>query len=207
MMTKKNVLKSGLLLIIVIGLTLLVSNSRRSEPVFHGKRLSVWLDAFSNGLITTDASPAPSGKIGAQIEARAALRDAGTNALPILLKLVEANDGAIKAKILMLFRKQTLIPFRLRTEQESHNIALCGFIFLGPTGKPAVPRLLELLNDRHPNVRRSAARALSSIGAADQNAVPELMKHLDDQNIDVREAVTNALARIASKALANGGTK
>jgi HEAT repeat protein len=135
---------------------------RTREPAYHEKSLSVWLrEAYEPG------------RVNPEIET--AIRQIGTNALPRLLSLVKAKDSAFKRTLLTLLRRQSLIVIRMQSEEERHGMAMAGFQVLGPTAKPAVPALINLLNDGEDfDVRSSAAFCLGAIGPTAQEAVPEL---------------------------------
>src|SRR5262245_33266996 len=55
-----------------------------------------------------------------------------------------------------------------------------------PEAKDQVPALMAALTDRDPEVRRSAAETLGSIGQEAYAAVPALMAALKDQESNVR---------------------
>jgi HEAT repeat protein len=59
-----------------------------------------------------------------------------------------------------------------------------------------VPALIEALNDKEPDVRRSAAIGLGNYGEQAKEAIPALEKVLNDPDARVREAAGKALARI-----------
>lgn len=63
----------------------------------------------------------------------------------------------------------------------------------GPIAAPAVPKLIELLDDKTPDVRRHAKYALGSIG---EPAVGSLIKHLNHDNKRIRKGVMAALTRM-----------
>jgi HEAT repeat protein len=65
------------------------------------------------------------------------------------------------------------------------RMPLDGFIFLGAEGQPAVPALIELLNDKDGDVRSCAASCLGFIGPAAVEAVPALLQHLTDPDPSV----------------------
>jgi HEAT repeat protein len=59
-----------------------------------------------------------------------------------------------------------------------------------------VPALIEALNDRESDVRRSAAIGLGNYGEQAKDAIPALEKALTDSDARVREAAGKALTRI-----------
>jgi HEAT repeat protein len=72
-------------------------------------------------------------------------------------------------------------------------------ISLQAIGKPAVPQLCWLMNNRDKHARWEAAKALAEL--ADPSSVPWLIKALDDRDFDVRWLAAIALIRIQIPAL------
>ncbi len=70
---------------------------------------------------------------------------------------------------------------------------------LGKIGAPAVPALIQALQDEDEDVRRAAAWALGQIG--DRQAVPALIQALQDENEDVRRAAALSLGKIGAPAV------
>ena len=127
------------------------------EPVYQGKRLSVWLKAFI-GDSSTEADWA---------RAREAVRAIGTNALPILMEMFEAKDSRIKEKLLEFSLRQSLIEFHLRMAFERQWRAQQAFAALGPLAKPAIPRLVSLLTDQKAGEGTLTAVRFHASGPAD----------------------------------------
>ncbi len=71
---------------------------------------------------------------------------------------------------------------------------------LGRIGVDAVPRLIEALNDRDPQVRAYSARALAVVGPLAAPAVPHLQRLLKDSDEDVRRNAARALGQIGAAA-------
>ena len=107
-------------------------------------------------------------KIANQIEKT--IRASGTNAIPILLKLLTVPGEEWKA-----------------------NFA---FSVLGPTAKPAVPALVEMLKSKNPDVRLAVVYSLGSIGPAAADAVPALIEHVYDNNLYVKINTRHTLSSI-----------
>jgi HEAT repeat protein len=73
---------------------------------------------------------------------------------------------------------------------------------LGPAGAPAVPALIEALDDPIPSVRFPVTVALGEIGPAAAEAVPRLKKMMDEEmNDEVAAAAKRAIRRIKPEAL------
>jgi hypothetical protein len=74
---------------------------------------------------------------------------------------------------------------------------------LGPAAAPAVPALIEALDDSEPSVRFPATVALGEIGPAAAAAVPKLKKMMDEErNDEVAAAAKRAILKIKPEALA-----
>ena len=127
-----------------------------TEPEYAGLRLSEWLDQLDRG-----------GK--SQGDATTAIRQIGTNALPRLLKLLQAQDGWRKRQFIRLLRKQTLVSISVRDEKDKWRLASLGFRALGPAARPAIPELVKLLDK--PQHASRAVSALQQIGASAVDAL------------------------------------
>ena len=68
---------------------------------------------------------------------------------------------------------------------------------LGKIGKPAIPALIEALQDQNLLVRRSASQVLAKIG---HPAIPDLAKALNNPDAGVRSSAAYALDRIGAEA-------
>lgn len=67
-------------------------------------------------------------------------------------------------------------------------------------GRPAAARLMELLNDPRPSVRRSAVAALGGMGPTAKAALPALVELLRSDDSSLREAAFTALGQLGSAA-------
>ncbi len=124
---------------------------KHREPSYQGRALSNWLNQLSESRIPLTAPNAERRKL-AENEARNAVRNIGTNAFPILMKMVTVEDSALKVRINQLTRKQSLIKFHLKTANDYHTMALAGFDALRDIATPMVPALARLLNDNNNDV-------------------------------------------------------
>jgi HEAT repeat protein len=176
--------------LLLSGLVWCVLRSR--EPVYQGKPLIVWLDAYrksrylqeENG-IDTEAE---------QYAQQAAIRQIGTKAIPHLLQLLQTKDSGIKSNAIVMLKRQSFVHTLPRTDIEFHNLALAGFQALGPVAKPAVPALIGMLDN--PCHRYSAALCLGRIGPAAGDAVRRLLPWLDEEDVALRYCAANALGGI-----------
>lgn len=118
-----------------------------------------------------------------------ALRDrhVGSDAKFVLGEIGPAAKKAVPALVQALREERVGRP--LRTPPSSA-------LALGRIGAPAVPELIPVLQNDHPEVRTSAVIALGFIGKAAHDAVPHLMPLLADKNLEVRQAAALALGSI-----------
>jgi len=140
------------------------------DPRFEGKSLDEWLKLH-------DAEGAFSK------EAKRALQQMGTNAIPALLARIE----------------YTAPPFGLRTSEsnQKNTDAICAFIALGDVAKPALVSLQTLMNGTNQTV---ALYAMMSACGTGSNAIPFLIRGLTNQFANVRsEAVNDLISDLGNK--------
>ena len=86
---------------------------------------------------------------------------------------------------------------------QTRNAAAYEISGLGPAAAPAVPALIEALDDPEPSVRFPVTVALGEIGPAAAAAVPRLKKMMDEEiNDEVAAGAKRAIRRIKPQALA-----
>ena len=158
---------------------------RPREPVYEGRRLSEWLGDFSLRQKQDTEEPVERAKRAAE-----AVRQMGTNCLPVLLKMLQARDSVVKAKLVEWAERQSLIEFNLTSAGDIRDQALEGFAALGPVAWPAIPQLTQLLNRE--TTASVAAAALVRLGL---EAIPPLAAALTNQVSAVRYEAISALGR------------
>ena len=124
-----------LLLVAVLGGVVWGTRSQR-VPVYQGKPLSFWLKGFE-----LDDYP---GKPSVN-EAVEAVRDAGTNALPILLHMLQVRDSDWKQRLTRLAQRQHFIKVKYVSADTQNWAARLAFLAVnrGPANY-AVPSLVEI---------------------------------------------------------------
>lgn len=85
----------------------------------------------------------------------------------------------------------------LRYPRRDSYVAGQALVALGPASLPAIPNLIDALEDERPDVRRLAAAALGSIGPAAMCSVPQLATHMWESDPWVRTAAAGAIDAIA----------
>ncbi len=162
-----------------------------SEPVYEGKPLSAWLEANYTG--KSDLSYE---REAWRQEREAPIVHIGTNAVPILLSMLQVKDSGVMTKLIGFLRRQTLIRAHPHTDFEFHSMAVSGFEALGPMGKPAVPGLMAMLDD--PELRWAAEISLGWIGSDAGDAAPRLISLLTNADWASRYCAAEALGRIGT---------
>ena len=144
---------------------------RQVGPVYLGKALSQWLEEVPDGW----DSPVE----GRQKPAVAkAVRAMGTNALPTLIKMMEARDWPPKPRLLWLASNLLHLDLMRHTNPaERQNVrALFGFCALGTNANPAVPALTNLLLRRGDDCTAVALAYMSPEGVL---AVSQVLTNQD----------------------------
>lgn len=157
--------------------------ARPTEPRYQGKRLSAWLRE----------SPHCEG-CGAVSEMAAGgepIRQMGTNALPFLVKELQARDPRWLVVIVDLLDKQDHVRWRPRMAFQRREAAYYAFATLGPVAEPAIPQLNRLLTNV--DAAPYAVAALTEIGPA---ALPVLISALTNQSTQARDSIPYALVQL-----------
>lgn len=159
------------------------------EPVFQGKTLRAWTALHAN------ARPDD------REEIEETLRQMATNAAPWLVRELRVRDSPFRKKLLGLVNKQSWIKIRFKTAGIRRAEALGVFRILGPDAKPAVPALIEALQDVRADVRFGAVIALQEIGPEAEAAIPALAAALNDSQDNIRHNAGGALIGIGRPAV------
>jgi HEAT repeat protein len=189
-------------LVVVFGTVMLIIFQRPRDPVYQGKRLSAYLEAFaSDGIQMNDKPPfSLVGLFQPSAERRRAwdvLPEFGTNALPTLVQWLKAKDTAPERWLVWLGRKQSFIRLRRLTAEERRVAAVTAFSRLGHRAEAAVPSLIPLLRDA--NFARQAIFALNWIQPDREQDILALTNAFGVGSIAEIEAMA-ALASFQSRA-------
>ena len=169
-----------------------------SEPVYQGRRLSSWLKDYRIPYGTgTSGLFAVSNVRG---EADEVVRQAGTNALPTLFRMLRAKDSSLKVNLMDLVIRQHIIKLDFALAVDLNWRACEAFRVLGAEAKSAVPALIAIANQNiSPSSRCCAIRALGSIGPSANGAVPALLRWATNANAGVRYTAISALGKIGTE--------
>jgi HEAT repeat protein len=129
-----------------------------NEPEYEHKPLSYWLRAYE---LSRDDEPR-------QAEVEHAIRQIGTNAIPYLLEHIRDENpewiGTVARVVSQLPGPIYSWWSSLEHRWDRRSQAEVGLQILGPDLAPAVPRLIELMDDRY--LRDPVIEALASVGPA-----------------------------------------
>ncbi|MDB6067028.1 MAG: lyase HEAT-like repeat proteinHEAT repeat protein, partial [Pedosphaera sp.] len=160
---------------------------RPNEPMYKGKRLSVWLKGYVYDPIQRPATDE-------------AVRHIGTNAIPTLLRMLRAKDSPLKLRLVALAQKQHFFKVYFGEAWVLRTEGVFGFLALGADGKAAVPELIRMFEEDHSRDNQNlVAEALGSMGPAAAEAVPALVRSLGDTNPLTRCYAIGGLGRIHSR--------
>lgn len=166
-----------------------------AEPLYQGKPLSEWLKAYqlTEAMRMADLE-------AQQQKADEAVRHAGTNALPTLLRMLRAKDSALKIQFMHLARRQNIFRIQCTPADERNDAALRAFKVLGVSAQSVVPALIEIADqDISPVSHYSAIDALGCIGPAASEAVPALLQWATNGDPTLRWHAMNALGEIGAE--------
>lgn len=141
------------------------------EPSYWGKSLREWLQ-------TRDG-------VDLSVEARIALREMGTNAIPALLGMLTYRDPEFGV-----------------WDDDLCQQAVLGFSLLGEAGTPAFPELKELIAGRDEQLALYALNAAANMGKS-----YHILNALRNQSEDDRMAAGNPSANTESGVAADGAKK
>ena len=167
---------------------------RLREPVYHGKPLRSWLKDYAQ------VFRLPSNAALNTLNADEAVRQAGTNALPTLLRMLRAKDSAWKVKLMELAKRQHIINIDYTSAEIWNRAAPFAFGVLGAKAQTAVPALIEIANRNiSPPSQYSAIMALGYIGPSAKEAVPSLLRWATNTDAEVREISILGLGAIGAE--------
>jgi hypothetical protein len=179
------------------GIGWMLLSSVQPEPVYNGKPLSYWVEGYdtANYNRTHPNGPGPP----TWNEANEAVRKAGTNAIPILLRALHQRDSKVKEAVLNLLRKQHVIKIPLPSTTE-YIKALDGFRTLGAEASNAVPGLIVMFDhDPSPTPQTAIPAILGDLGPPAKAAVPAMLRGMTHTNVMVRNNAIYALRKIKAE--------
>jgi len=177
--------------------------SRNREPSYGGKSLTEWLQIYAEWNSATATST----------QAVEAVRQIGTNALPLLLAWVREDRGVWKDKLDGI--RTTLPPpigktrtvRRMTDKTQILHFALfqTAFRLMGESADPAIPELTRLMNHPNDSVSKKAMLALAHMGKDGRIALFQAVPDPTNRMAQSR-TVAIAVALFASDAWPQGPT-
>jgi HEAT repeat protein len=195
-MRKRVHIALAVLLLALAGVSVWQGLSLR-DLVYQGKRLSSWLQAYRlHGVAGVETWQVRT----EQQMADEAVRKAGTNALPTLLRMLRAKDSALKVKLVGLAQRQHFVRIRYTPAEELNYQASCAFGVLRAKGQNAVPALMEIA-DKHisHDSRWYAIAALAFIDPPAKEVIPSLSGWATNADSRVRLYAVHALGEIRAE--------
>ena len=169
-MRKRVRIALAMLLIVIAGVSAW-EGLREREPVYQGKRLDYWFRQYAK------RTPQMS-------EATNAFRQLGERAVPWLVKILNAPDSFGSWYQRAYDRYANDLPLFLagRLPEPQHMerrlTALDALALLVPSAHGAMPAIINALNDKDVDLRRSAAHTLGQLGPITSNVIPALVSAL-----------------------------
>ncbi|NDA66151.1 MAG: hypothetical protein EB141_04290 [Verrucomicrobia bacterium] len=182
-------LKSAMV-IVVVGLLLTWGWMPKGprEPEYAGRTLTQWLEHLDKHGDDPKVSD----------ECDEAVRQIGTNALPVLLQILKAPDEPWRREVNALAERVGIDKPLVREPWFKKDLAWRGFHILGPKAQSALPELLVILSRcRTSDERYVITECISLMGPAAEAAIPALIKLGQSGGQPERYYVCGALGRIA----------
>jgi HEAT repeat protein len=164
------------------------------EPFYEGKPLSVWLEGYFFPKIDGPEGWRKTNKV---------VQEIGTNAIPALLRMLQARDSALKVQLIALAQKQHIIKIRYIPDYIRIIEAARGLEALGARASNAVPVLIAMYDQNDPalsSLQQQIAGVLGCIGPTAKAAIPSLLRRARDPNNSVRLNAVFALSQIHADA-------
>ena len=116
------------------------------EPVYQGKKLSAWLEDMQPPIFYAYTVYPNAGGVAGE-SAENAIREIGTNGIPLLLRAIHTKEFPLKKLLMRLAAKQSHFKVAFRTAAARRGRAAAAFQALGPAADAAIPALVGLLDD------------------------------------------------------------
>jgi HEAT repeat protein len=175
------------------------------EPIYLGKPLSDWLKAYPGYSTAGGGSEAATrAAYEAGNQAKRAVNQSGTNAIPTLLRMLRAqrdsNQAAFWGFRMLGTNAQSAVPALVEIVDQnisptSQMLAINVLGQIGPPAKEAIPSLLRWSTNTDANVRRGAVWVLGRIHAEPDRVVPALISVTRDPNKSVQYCAIESLGR------------
>jgi hypothetical protein len=189
MTARQKILASLVPLAVLGGVVWESLRSRIPDPICKGEHLSYWLAKYEPGVSFLGRDPAVP-----------AIREAGTNAIPLLLHYISAHNSPFQRRMFRLMARQDLIKSSFVSDFYRHYQAVQGFWALGPRGKSAVPELIRIYDSNFSaSSQQAVLEVLWGIGPDAKDAIPVLVHAVTNSDAGYRMLAARALGIIRVK--------
>ncbi len=166
------------------------------EPEYDGQPLRYYLSSQTYGDLRRER------------EAREAIREMGSNAVPCLMEILSARESWFAHQFRQLLRRQSLVRLNLvpLAERQRHGrlplarVEAAGDLRYMQARHLPVPALLQALKEPIPLVRSRALDTLGFLGCRPDLVVPALIACLEDPDVTVRLSAVRSLGWFRSDA-------
>jgi hypothetical protein len=153
------------------------------EPRYQGRTLTQWVDDW----IRIESRDFPSQDDEEAIgKCKHAIQQIGTNAIPALLKWMQAADSPMRVKLNTVLDKQSLIKFRFPEAEHCHWRGYMGFRALRKDAMAAVTDLTKLLESPDHGQRRLVFESICAIDYDVRNLLPVFLQSLQNSQANIR---------------------
>jgi HEAT repeat protein len=163
-------------LVLIIAAVSLVALRQPRDPEYDGQPLSYYLSSLTYSQVRLEGN------------ARSAIREIGSNAVPPIIEILNARESRFKIWFNEMADHQSFIRFRFAplVNRQMQAAMACGE--LGPLAAPAIPSLARLVDD--PVLGNLAVAALADIGP---QTFPLLTNALTSRSVYTRLAAVGHL--------------
>ncbi len=178
-----------LFLVLAAGITWQVVRLR--EPGYKGIPLSLWLLQYG----TNHFPVVQAGPLGPQ--AQTALRQIGTNAIPIYLRIITTRESPSKLWLMARVPNRWSARLHVRSAFDYRLLGAFGLIALGPDSRSAIPTLIASVNDSNPDIRYAVGFTLEALApVAGNDLLPFLKKCVEDPDVIVQSEAIRVLGQM-----------
>ena len=156
---------------------------RSSGPSYQGKPLIKWL---------ADRRWTPGQEIVLSDASTRAVQAIGTNALPLLMKMLRSTDSQLKLRLAMRLQRYRLFHNLIPMNGPRQEAAALGLRALGPITRPAFPELVEMILSSD----QIGYPILLLSEAADSDTIAALTNGLANPDYRVRQRVVEVLSAV-----------
>lgn len=167
----------------------------RAQPLYKGKPLEYWLQGYNYSSSTGQKGPGPHAPTAD--EANEAVAALGTNAIPVLLQMLQQENPKWLLAGYQFLRRSHLTQKQYPYRDPEFKAMHAFLAFRHGEASNAVPGLVEIMEHNHaPFPQQAAPAILSIIGPSAEKAIPMLLQAADHTNCNVRNNAIYALGTI-----------